>query len=173
VGVQANSVHGGGTLTISPGVLLLETGSLMRRVSRLRQLKHTDPEVVIVTARLVAPWFNVSIRLHGNEGVAVVSVPILVRSRLHRSLAAAGFDVREVKTLTSRGRPGDAAQEQARFAAGGRPWWLGRGFRVWNALGSALVAAALVVLVSHAVAFVGVLVAVVALNCVTIFWPKT
>jgi hypothetical protein len=63
--------------------------------------RHVD----VYVARLVPPWFNVTVPIRRDGGTLVASMWILSRRRLRRTLYEAGFDVTEHVTWTERGFP--------------------------------------------------------------------
>jgi hypothetical protein len=103
VAVYVSGLGGWGALTVSPGALVVETSSLMQRFGAIGRLVHTDPDLVIVTARLIPPNMNVSVWIHDDEAWAQVMTWIGGRRRLSTSLRRSGFAVREAKTWLSRG----------------------------------------------------------------------
>jgi len=88
---------------ISPGSLVCVPGRLTAGVSQSRPVRHEGRRVDIYVARLIPPWFNVSLPVHGPEGTLVASMWILSRRKLRESLQDAGFDVVEQVTWTDRG----------------------------------------------------------------------
>jgi len=64
---------------------------------------HQGTEVHIYVARLVPPWFNVTVPVQGDAGTLIASMWILGRRNLRRTLQAAGFDVTEHVTWFDRG----------------------------------------------------------------------
>jgi hypothetical protein len=172
VGAEVNGVHGGGTLWVSPGLIVLETDRPTRLLSRVSRVAHTDSDVVLVTARLVPPWFNVSVALHdGSLSVRVVTW-MLGRARLRDALRRNGFDVREAATLFSR-NVGVTEDRSAELPAAPQPWWLSRRTRVSAAIVSVVVAGAMVMLVSQSPLFIAVLAAAVAANFAAVILAVT
>jgi hypothetical protein len=95
-------VGGGGTLVVSPGAIVLETDQATRAVGGGARIVHTDRDVLVVTARLIPPWFNTSLRIHDDRTSARVMTWVGARRRLCASLRRSGFSVREATTWISR-----------------------------------------------------------------------
>jgi len=169
VGAEINGLRGGGVLWVCPGLIVFEPDALMRRLSRVSSVVHRNPDVALVTARLIPPWFNVSVALHDAD-ISVRAVTwLLGRARLRDALLRSGFNVREAATLFSR----DVAvtgDRDAPHSMATQPWWLGRPSRVAAAVLSALVAVGMVLVVSQSPIFIAALAAVVAANVAAIFW---
>jgi hypothetical protein len=101
VGVRIGTIGGQGKLIITPGSIVLETGRLTRSLSRVARVVDTGPQVTLVSARLVPPWFNTSLTLHDHDVSCYATTWQGARPRLRASLRAAGFDVVEVSTWFS------------------------------------------------------------------------
>ncbi|MEA2410962.1 MAG: hypothetical protein QOC77_1523 [Thermoleophilaceae bacterium] len=164
VGVRMAPVNGGGRLTVAPGAITLDVGSVTRRLTGVREIVHTDREVTLVTARLVAPWFNTSLMVSDGRTAAQVSMPIFARGRLRAALDEAGFEVRETATwifLAGRARAGPRP-------AGAQlpvPRWV-------LALGVVVAGAIAVLVVSHSPTFVAIAVASVLLTVVALLGSR-
>jgi hypothetical protein len=145
---------------VAPGAITLKVGRVTRGLSGVREIVQTDREVTLVTARLVAPWFNTSLMVSDGRTAAQVAMPILARGRLRAALDEAGFDVRETATWFSLARtqpePGRARPAGAQLPV---PRWV-------LALGVVLGGAIAVLVVSHSPAFVALVVASALLTVV-------
>ena len=95
VGARIRRVHGGGKLTVDRGALIFDAGRPTRELGGVAEIIHTDDPVVLMTGRLVAPWFNTSVLLHDRGASASVIVPVWVRRRLLSALRLAGFHPKE------------------------------------------------------------------------------
>ncbi len=95
--------RGGGELLIAPGVLVATPGKLTASLSSARATTHNSMRVDVFAARLVPPWFNVTIPVHGDAGMLVASMSIFARRRIQQTLQSAGFEVHEHVTWTYRG----------------------------------------------------------------------
>jgi hypothetical protein len=104
VGVTAGRYHGGGHLYIAPKALTCRLGSLAKRVSDFEEVSHTGGSVQIYVARLVPPWFNVSVLVDDGTRRIRASVPRPRLRRLVTSLQQASFDVQITRTWLDRGR---------------------------------------------------------------------
>ena len=93
--IGPRSWRGGGLLTIAPDSLSCSPGRLMARVSKAHQVKHEGSTVDVYVARLVPPWFALTIPIRGEGGTLVATVFLLDRRRVRRALREAGFDVVE------------------------------------------------------------------------------
>jgi hypothetical protein len=164
VGAEVNHVHGGGTLTVAPGSIVLEMDRPTRAFSGVARIAHTDRDVVVVTARLIPPWFNTSLALQGDGTSGVAVTWVLARRRLCDSLTAAGFNVREAKTRFSR-----YANGQAPPAFSDRRSWASGRVRSVVALASLVTGAILILLVSKSPVFVAVIAGGVVLNFAALF----
>lgn len=102
VGASFRWVAGGGTLVVSPGSIVLEADRPTRAFGGAARIVHTDRDVVVVTARLIPPWFNTSLRIHDDHESARVITWVGARRRLSASLRRSGFNVREATTWISR-----------------------------------------------------------------------
>jgi hypothetical protein len=169
VGAEINGLRGGGVLWVCPGLIVFESDALTRRLSRVSCVVHGDPDVVLVTARLVPPWFNVSIALQDADSSVRAVTWLLGRARLRDALVRSGFNVREAATLFSRDVAGTGDRD-APHSMATQPWWFVRSIRVAAAAVSALVAVGMVLVVSQSPIFIAALAAVVAANVAATFW---
>ena len=103
VGANINLWRGGGHLTVSPGVIVLDAGPLLRKATSVTRVVHTDSVVRLIRTRLAPPWINTSLVLSGEGGSGVASTWFGARRRLRRALHAAGFSVEETATWFSMG----------------------------------------------------------------------
>lgn len=104
VGVTTqNRFRGGGALLIAPGSLVCASGRITARADEARAVTHQGDRADIYTARLVPPWFSVSIPILGDQDGLVASTWLPARARLRRTLMAAGFEVVDHVTWTNRG----------------------------------------------------------------------
>ena len=87
--------RGAGTLWVAPGSIVCTPGRLTARVGPVQPVTHQGTQVDIYIARLVPPWFNVTVPIQGDGGTLFASMWILGRRKLRRTLQAAGFDVTE------------------------------------------------------------------------------
>jgi hypothetical protein len=94
-------VFGGGTLIVGRGRILFEPDWLTRRVCRVNHIVHIDRPVTLIRARLVPPWFSISLLLHDDEASGWVLVWLFDRDRLLASVKAAGFEVEQITTWFS------------------------------------------------------------------------
>ena len=165
VGAEVKHVYGGGTLIVGPDAIVLECSRPTRAFSGVAQIVHTDRDVILVKPRLVPPWYNTSLVLHGKEGSGCAITSVLARQRLRNALTASGYDVREVTTVFSlhgAGRRNTSPQKEW-------PHWLSRRLRIGLTAASVVAAAGCVLVVSHAPVFIAVVVAGVVLNSVALF----
>jgi hypothetical protein len=95
--------RGGGQLTIAPGSLLCSPGRLMAGVSKAHQVRYEGSRVEIYVARLVPPWFDLTIPIRGEGGTLVATIWLLARRKVRQALREAGFDVVEHITWIDRG----------------------------------------------------------------------
>jgi hypothetical protein len=104
VGVTTQQLwRGGGKLSIAPGWLVCTPGRVTAGVSAAQPVKHNGTRVDVFIARLVPPWFNVSIPVRGDAATLVASMWIIGRRKLRRTLQQAGYDVVEHLTWVDRG----------------------------------------------------------------------
>jgi hypothetical protein len=103
VGANVKRWRSGGRLVVAPGSIAFETGSMLRAVTSVALVVHTDPRVTLITSRLALPWLNTHLVLFDENNAVVASTWPLARRRLRRALHAAGFAVDEVKTWFSWG----------------------------------------------------------------------
>ncbi len=87
--------RGGGKLIVGPGRLTCIPGRVTGAVSAAHLVTHVGKRADIYIARLVPPWFNVSIPVRGQDGTLVASIWLPSRRRLRHVLRAAGFEVVE------------------------------------------------------------------------------
>ena len=90
-------------MSVAPGSLVCTPGRLTAGVSAAQPVKHEGTQVDVYVARLVPPWFNVTVPIRGENGVLVASMWILGRRKLRRTLQEAGFEVVEHVTWFDRG----------------------------------------------------------------------
>src|SRR5689334_19344788 len=102
-GVQTAVLAGGGYLLIGPGALACEVGPLGRIASGHRRVVHAGRHVHLFHARLIAPWFTVSVVVDDGANAVIVSKSIFARAELQRMLGEAGFVVEVHKTWIDRG----------------------------------------------------------------------
>ena len=95
--------RGGGTLWVAPGSIVCIPRRLTARMSSAQPVTHQRTQVDIYIARLVPPWFNVTVPIRGDGSTLIASTWILGRRGLRRTLQAAGFDVTEHVTWFDRG----------------------------------------------------------------------
>lgn len=95
--------RGGGRLLIAPGSLVCIPGHVTAGLSKAQPGTYRGKQVHLYTARLVPPWFNVTLPVRADTGTLVASMWILGRRRLRQTLREAGFDVVEHVTWTDRG----------------------------------------------------------------------
>ena len=88
-------------------------------MSSAQPVTHQGTRVDIYIARLVPPWFNVTVPIRGDGGTLIASTWVLSRRKLRRTLQAAGFEVTEHVTWFDRGfrwfetgrpKPSDSSQ---------------------------------------------------------------
>ncbi len=103
VGANINLWRGGGHLTVSPGIIVLEAGRLLRRATSVPRVVHYDPKVKLIRTRLAPPWINTSLVLHGDGESGVASTWFGARRCLREVLRAAGFTIEEEATWFSMG----------------------------------------------------------------------
>ena len=94
---------GGGQLTVAPGSLLCSPGRLTAGVSKAHQTRYEGCRVEVYVARLVPPWFALTIPIRGEEGTLVATVLLPDRRKVMRALREAGFDIVEHITWIDRG----------------------------------------------------------------------
>ena len=87
--------QGSATLWVAPGSIVCTPGRLTARVGPVQPVTHQGTQVDIYIARLVPPWFNVTVPIRGAGSTLFASMWILGRRKLRRTLQAAGFDVTE------------------------------------------------------------------------------
>jgi hypothetical protein len=105
VGVTTARATAGGHLHIAPNVLTCELGPVARRISGFTEVAHSGSGVTVYRARLVPPWFNVSVLVGDNHRRIRASLPLLHFRRLVSSLEAAGFVVEVKRTWLDRRYP--------------------------------------------------------------------
>jgi hypothetical protein len=69
--------------------------------------------VDVYVARLVPPWFNVTVPIRGEGGTLVASMWVLGRRKLRRTLQEAGFEVVDHVTWIDRGFRWDEMKPRA------------------------------------------------------------
>ena len=95
--------RGSGQLLVAPGSIVCTPGRLTAGASSAQPVTHAGMQVEIYIARLVPPWFNVTVPIRGDGGTLVASMWILARRNLRRTFHEAGFDVAEHVTWLDRG----------------------------------------------------------------------
>ncbi len=95
--------RGGGQLSIAPGSIVCTPGRLTAGASSAQPVRHDGTQVDVYVARLVPPWFNLTVPIRGDEGTLIASMWILGRRRLRRTLQEAGFEVVDHVTWFDRG----------------------------------------------------------------------
>lgn len=104
VGITTSNLwRGSGTLYVAPGFLACEPAGLAKKLGEARPVRHEGLVVDLFVARLVPPWFNVTIPIRGVDDVMVASRPLWSRKMLRKLLAEAGFQIVEHVTWTDRG----------------------------------------------------------------------
>jgi hypothetical protein len=103
VGAHIKMWYSGGRLTVMPGLIILEAGSVLRRLTGVERVVHRSTRVTVIYARLGWPWSNTSIVVEDADGSAVGTTWFGMRRRLRRALLTAGFEIEEVRTLLSLG----------------------------------------------------------------------
>jgi hypothetical protein len=88
--IGPRSWRGGGLLTIAPDSLSCSPGRLMASVSKAHQVKHEGSTVDVYVARLVPPWFDLTIPIRGEGGTLVATVWLLARHRVKRRFERLG-----------------------------------------------------------------------------------
>ena len=81
--------RGNGDLVVALGFLACSPGPLTGALGRAGEVVHDGRHVDLFVARLVPPWFNVTIPVRGQAGVIVASTWILAKHKLRRTLQAA------------------------------------------------------------------------------------
>ena len=95
--------RGGGELSVAPDWLVCTPGGVTAHLSVAQPVRHAGTRVDVFIARLVPPWFNVSVPVRGEAGTLVASMWIIGRRKLRRTLQQAGYDVVEHVTWVDRG----------------------------------------------------------------------
>lgn len=95
--------RGSGQLAIAPGSLVCSPGRLTAGVSAAQPVTHEGTRVDVYVARLVPPWFNVTVPIRGEGRMLVASMWILGRRKLRRAIEEAGFEVVDHVTWIDRG----------------------------------------------------------------------
>ena len=93
VGALVGINHGGGTLMVWPGLLILYPGPLTRKASGVAEIRHSSPSVRVMYARAMPPWMNTRVVLDDGHQCALSVSPMWSRRRLLRALRTAGFEV--------------------------------------------------------------------------------
>ncbi|WP_334142557.1 RHS repeat-associated core domain-containing protein [Rhabdothermincola sp.] len=108
VGAHVGAVHGGGSLYVGTGQLVLRPGCLTAR-SGTSEIRHASGHVEVLRARLLPPWMSVRVVVAGKDDVAIASLPCTSWPALRSALTEAGFVIEErrvwVDTGESRVRP--------------------------------------------------------------------
>ena len=95
--------RGGGQLSVAPGSIVCTPGRLTAGASSAHPVRHEGRQVDVYVARLVPPWFNVTVPIRGEGGTLIASMWILGRRKLRRTLQEAGFEVVDHVTWFDRG----------------------------------------------------------------------
>jgi len=95
VGASVRAWHGGGTLTVSSGQLVLEPGFGLHRLTGVGLVRHTAATVTMLKRRIPLGLANTSLVLVAQSETAVVHLTPWQRRRLRRALGASGFTVDE------------------------------------------------------------------------------
>ena len=90
-------------LSVFPHRITLRRGTATKLPTGLSAFVQTEPEVVLIKARVAGPWFNTSLVLHGAGKTVVASMPGTGRRPLRHALAHAGFQLIESRTWFSLG----------------------------------------------------------------------
>lgn len=98
-----NLLRGTGQLTIAPGLLLCTPKPLTGYFGKAHPLRHQGSRTDIYVAKLLPPWFNVTLPIRADGEMLVASTWILGRRTLRKALDEAGFEVVEHKTWLNRG----------------------------------------------------------------------
>lgn len=107
-------VTGSGRLVVTPGAIRLEPSWITARLSGVKTLAHTAPEVTLVHARWRAPWCNTALLLSDGD-VRVRAQPLSTAvGRLREALTAAGFQIADVESRGSFDDRGVARRRRAR-----------------------------------------------------------
>jgi len=101
--VTPGLLRGVGRLSVAPGTIVCTPGTMTQGLGSAHPVRHEGNRVDVYVARLVPPWFNVSVPIHGKGATLIASMWLLGRWKLRRALEAAGFDVVEHVTWTDRG----------------------------------------------------------------------
>ena len=109
VGAAVKSAHGGGRLIVTSGTVALEPGSLTRRHTGIGRVVHDAERIVMFKARLLPPFVNTGLVIHGEDVVAVAALSGWSRERLRAAIRDAGLELDErsswVRTGLSLVRP--------------------------------------------------------------------
>jgi hypothetical protein len=89
---------GAGKLYVRQGAVVLEPDVIMRRLSGVARITHTDEHVVMVKVRLMPPWYSTVLKLHDEDNSGEGFVWLWSRNRLRTALEAAGFKLHEETT---------------------------------------------------------------------------
>jgi hypothetical protein len=95
VGAAVKRAHGGGKLTVNPGMLILELGPLTRRYTNIDRVVHTTKRVAMFKGRLLPPFLNTRLVIDDGDVVAVASLPGWSRQRLRAAIREAGLELAE------------------------------------------------------------------------------
>lgn len=86
-----------------PGIDRVHSGRITTGASSAQPVKHEGTQVDGYVARLVPPWFNVTVPIRGEGGTLVASMWTLGRRKLRRTLQEARFEVVDHVTWFDRG----------------------------------------------------------------------
>lgn len=95
--------RGSGLLTVAPGSVVCSPANVTKRVSSAEPVVLNGHNIDIFVAKLVPPWFNVTIPIRGTDGLLIASTWIFARGKLRQTFQSAGFEVTEHVTWTDRG----------------------------------------------------------------------
>lgn len=168
-GGRVRGISGGGALVITPGSIALETARMTRVFSGVARVVHSSPQVMLVKARLVPPWYNTSVVLHDGELVAYATVGQWARSALRAALAAAGFEVREVSTWFSLAGSREVGALVRRRERGELRRRLGPVGLVVQVVGIGVWAVAVVLIISQSPLFIALVAVFAALSVLAVF----
>jgi hypothetical protein len=103
MGVYIPVCNGRGWLTIRQGAIILEPGRILRRLTSVTRIVHTDPKVTMICPRVAPPWINTHILVEDPGQAAIAGTWGFARRRLRRALQTAGFEIVDLRTWFSWG----------------------------------------------------------------------
>src|ERR1700722_4168527 len=103
VGVTTSKASGGGRLQVEQHSVVCELGPVNRKVSGLSTVKQYGARIDIYVAKLVPPWFNVSVPISDGENLVRASMWLPGLRKLREALSSAGFQVSVHRTWLERG----------------------------------------------------------------------